>query len=105
MNKEVLAIHSDSLFIAGERLRRSETGAQVWTRPLANGDYAAVLYNANNQTAQTISMTWSDVHWSNDDTVLVRDLWANKDLTTTTNGITYEIPHHDILFLRLSKQN
>jgi hypothetical protein len=104
MNKEVLAIHSDPLFISGERIRKDSQGEQVWTRPLSNGDYAAVLYNSNNKTSTHISMTWSDVGWSNTDSVLVHDLWLQRDLGTFTNGISYEIPINDVLFVRLSKK-
>jgi hypothetical protein len=105
MNKEVLAIHKDPLFVAGERLRKNSDGGQVWTRPLSNGDYAAVLYNSNNETAITINMTWSDIPgWSNTDTVLIHDLWLQKDYATLSNGLTMEVPKHDIFFVRLTKQ-
>jgi alpha-galactosidase len=102
-NKEVLAVHSDSLFIAGERISKGANGEQVWSRPLNNGDMATVLFNANNQTSLTISFAWTDLGWKNDDMVNVRDLWAQADLTKTTNGYTATIAPNDVAMLRLSR--
>jgi alpha-galactosidase len=34
----------------------------------------------------------------------VRDLWAKKDLGTTAQTLTAEVPDHDVLMLRLDKK-
>jgi alpha-galactosidase len=104
MNREVLAIHKDPLFIAGERISNTALGQQVWTRPLENGDIAAVLYNSNNVSVMPIALTWSQLGWSNKDKVLVRDLWANKDLGTYPGGIIHKVNANDVSFVRLSKR-
>jgi len=36
-------------------------------------------------------------------TYQVRDLWAKKDLGTTAETLTAEVPGHDVLMLRLDK--
>ena len=41
MNSEVIAIDQDESATAGDRLRHDPSGAQLWARPLANGDKAA----------------------------------------------------------------
>jgi len=105
MNKEVLDVHWDPMFVAGERVRKDENGGQLWTRPLANGDYAAVLYNSNNKTALTLGMSWSDVGWDNSASVLIHDLWLQKDVGVKANGFEMEIPINDVFFVRLTNQN
>jgi alpha-galactosidase len=45
-NTEVLAIHHDPLYIAGERLYNNSDGSEVWYRPLENGDKAIILFNS-----------------------------------------------------------
>jgi len=102
-NKEVLAVHSDPLFIAGERVSKGANGEQVWTRPLSNGDMTALLFNANNQTSLSISVAWTDLGWQTGDMVNVRDMWAQSDLAKTTTGYTAMIAPNDVAMLRLSK--
>jgi alpha-galactosidase len=100
----VLAIHKDPLFVAGERIFKSAEGAQVWTRPLSGGDFAAVLYNSNNNTALPISLSWTDLGWNNEDSVVVRDLWAKADVGTFQSGFSSEVAIHDALMLRLTRK-
>lgn len=102
-NKEVLNVHGDSLFIAGERISKGVNGEQVWTRPLNNGDMAVVLFNGNNQTSLSVSIAWTDLGWQAEDVVNVRDLWAQNDLTKTATGYTATIAPNDVAMLRLSK--
>jgi len=37
-------------------------------------------------------------------TYKVRDLWTKKDMGTTEETLTAELPGHDVLMLRLDKQ-
>lgn len=104
MNPDVLAVHKDPLFIAGERLKTDVDGRQVWTRPLSNGDISAVLYNAHNSSSWEISVSWSELGWSADSTVAVRDLWQQTDLGIFTSSFAQTIGPNDIAMLRLSKQ-
>lgn len=104
MNKEVLAIHQDSLFVAGERVSKQEDGGQTWFRPLENGDVAVVLYNSNNNTAVDIKFTFDQVGWSSSDSASVRDLWEKQDLGTFVGGYSSSVKINDALLLRLSKQ-
>jgi len=103
MNTEVLAIHKDPLFIAGERLKKGEHGQQVWSRPLSNGDLAVVFYNANNITALPIAVQWEELGWKSYQMVNVRDLWAKQDVKQTRVGYEATIEPNDVQMLRLSK--
>ncbi len=103
-NKDVLAVHSDSLFVAGERIKKDEHGAQVWSRPLSNGDYAVVLYNANNITSLPITVQWTDVEWFASDKVLIKDLWSGEVTGPFKVGHTATIPPNDVAMLRLTRE-
>ena len=43
----MIAIDQDASATAGDRLHADAAGKQLWARPLAGGDVAAVLYNNN----------------------------------------------------------
>ncbi|RYH09524.1 hypothetical protein EON65_40120 [archaeon] len=100
MNKEVLAIHQDTLFTAAERLKRAADGTQVWTRPLANGDQAVVLFNANNDTALSVGFTWEEIGVAADKPMALRDLWNQKDLGTFTQSFSALVGVNDVLMIR-----
>lgn len=104
MNEEVLAIHSDPLFIAGERIASTFIGGQVWSRPLENGDMAIVLYNSANHTATHIQISWEEIGWPKETRVKVRDLWNRIDVGNFKYGYESEIAANDVQMLRLSKQ-
>jgi alpha-galactosidase len=110
MNKEVLQIHEDPLFIAGDRIYNNSDGTQAWHKPLENGDVAIVLYNAdNNQKKQPLDVciTFSDVGFNSNDKLYLRDVWANKNINedeAISESYTAKVGHHDTLFLRVSKE-
>ena len=48
-NKGAIGVNQDSLAVPGERLHVSRTGlGEVWAKPLADGSFAAMLWNRNN---------------------------------------------------------
>lgn len=102
-NVEVLAVHKDPLFIAGERVKKGAHGQQVWSRPLSNGDIAVVLYNANNITALPIVVQWEELGWKNAAMVSVRDLWLQQDVAKARVGYQAIVEPNDVQMLRLSK--
>ena len=59
-NPEVIAIDQDPLGVAGDRIYNI-SGAQLWSKPLSNGDQAVVLYNSNNAGLTNVSVTWDQV--------------------------------------------
>jgi alpha-galactosidase len=103
-NRDVLAVHSDPLFIAGERLRKDDHGGQVWTRPLSNGDFAVVLYNANNITSLPISIQWTELEWNSFDKVLIKDLWSGEVTGPAKVGHTATVAPNDVSMLRLTRE-
>ena len=104
MNEEVLAVHHDPLWVSGERIYNHTSGAQLWSRPLENGDMAVILFNSGSIRAVDVAVTWEEIGWSADDDVSVRCLWGKKDLGMHKRGFVHEaMPVHDHQFLRLSR--
>lgn len=100
MNPEVIAVNQDDRIGAGDRVAGKASGPQIWSRPLANGDTAVVLYNAGKDPVE-IAASWAMVgvpagaH-------RVRDLWAQADLGTFAAGYTATVSPRDVRFLRVS---
>jgi hypothetical protein len=91
------------MFSAGD-LRFNDTKAktQVWSRPLSNGDAAAVLWNWSDWTPEAVSLAWSHLGWPLNSTVKLRDVWERRDLGVFSGGgfISPAIAPHDVLYLR-----
>ena len=100
MNPEVIAVNQDDRIGAGDRVAGKASGPQIWSRPLANGDTAVVLYNAGKDPVE-IAASWAVVgvpagaH-------RVRDLWAQADLGTFAVGYNATVSPRDVRFLRVS---
>lgn len=106
MNDEVLAIHHDPLYISGERIYNHTNGAQLWVRPLANGDKAVILFNSQSFNSVDVSMTWEQIGWSATDNINIRCMWGKKELGIFKGGyVAKDVPVHDHYFFRLSKVN
>lgn len=102
-NPEVIAINQDDLITAGERIwSEAPNGAQIWSRPLANGDTAVLLFNGHDLEPRHIKVTWRMLGMSANASPAVRDLWKRKDLGRMTGGGEFWVLPHDVLFLRLS---
>ncbi|MDZ7261400.1 MAG: glycoside hydrolase family 27 protein, partial [candidate division KSB1 bacterium] len=110
-NKEVIAVDQDSLGIQGFRYR-AEDNVEIWFKPLVKGDWAMCVLNRKH-TPQKLTFDWKkeavgdafsrrEARFAT--TVYrVRDLWKKKDLGTTRQALSAEVPGHDVLMLRLSK--
>jgi len=109
MNPEVIAINQDPLFSAGERIKNENTttGGQVWSRLLQNGDACVILYNSGNHNNVTVSVQFNELQlnldWSTTDSILVRDIWAQKDVGNFVGGYESALDAHSVTMLRLSK--
>ena len=89
---EVIAVDQDPLGRQGRRVAR-DGDAEVWTRPLANGDEAALLFNRGDsprEVAHELSGAWR-----------VRDLWAREDVGVVRGGYGTRVGAHDVALVRL----
>lgn len=105
LNTEVIAVNQDSLAVAGDR-RDKDGLAEVWSKPLANSKWAAILYNNEilpfgDSTNVTLSFDATHLPgWPGSSTANLRDLWAHKDLGTFSGSYTVNLaPHHCVMLL------
>jgi hypothetical protein len=79
----------------------AEPSFQVYAKKLADKSVGVLLLNRA-ETAQDITVTFTDAWWSAPGAV-VRDLWAEKDLGTFSRSYTAKaVPAHGTAALRLT---
>jgi len=98
-NKEVIAIDQDKLGQQGRRISR-EGGAEMWMRPLANGDLAVALFNRTEQMV-TVQASWILLGLSGKHKI--RDLWAHTDLGSFRDYYSAEVAAHGVVMLRIAR--
>jgi alpha-galactosidase len=110
-NKEVIAVDQDSLGVEGFRYY-SFDGLEIWVKPLKNNDLAVCFLNRLPYTqdiyydwkAHKITDSLSNTHIDfNKSNYSLRDLWAKKDIGTTSKIFKQTIGSHQVVMLKLSK--
>lgn len=80
-----------------------EQVTEIWAGPLTNGSQAVLLFNRNSTTIETMTINWTDLGWSPNQTAMVRDLWLRKDLGIfTTNYTSTTIQSHGIQMIKIT---
>lgn len=98
LNREVIAVDQDALGEAGKRVRKSEN-LEVWSRPLAGGNRAVILFNRG-KVPTDVSVKWSELDYPEALHAHVRDVWQAKDLGDLKGGYTaHAIPSHGVVML------
>ncbi len=98
-NKEVIAINQDPLGMQGRRVKRSGE-QEVWSRQLADGSRAVVLFNRGAQEKE-ISVSWTDLGYPPHLSANVRDLWAHKDLGKLSGSFSATAPSHGVVMVTI----
>ena len=99
MNKEAIAVDQDKLGRQGVRVTK-EGDLEVWAKPLADGGYAAGLFNRGDKDAK-VTARFAGIGIPG--THKVRDLWKHEDLGTVTGEYSAEVPSHGVVMVRISK--
>jgi len=99
LNKEVIAVDQDRLGVQGHRVAK-DGDKEVWTKPLAGGAVALLLFNRGDQPA-TIRATAEQLRWPSGARAKVRDLWAHRDLPRWTGSLEAAVKPHSVVMLRL----
>lgn len=100
-NREVIAIDQDSAGIQGRRVSGSRSeNIQVFSRPLANGDTAVVIFN-NDAGGMPSNVTVSFSTLSLKGSYVVRDLYAGADLGRFTDSFHSMVNPHGANIFRL----
>jgi alpha-galactosidase len=97
-NPEVIAIDQDPAGVQGMRIAQQEA-AEIWARPLANGDTAVAILNPSDQpvsvttAATALGLPASPMYH-------VRDVWAHQT-NDTTGSVTATVEPHDVVMDRV----
>jgi alpha-galactosidase len=112
VNKDVIAIDQDTLGIQAWKYA-SKDSVETWFKPLENGDWALCFLNRSSAKAK-IEFDFSTNAVKDDlsgkettfDKIIykARDLWTGKEMGTTKKPLKAELPGHDVLMIRLTKQ-
>ncbi len=96
-NREVIAVDQDKL--GKEAHRVSKNGdLELWTRPLAGGDFAVGLFNRGDSAGE---MTLRPADLGIAKFGKLRDLWAHADVPAKAM-FQAEVPAHGVVMLRVS---
>ena len=96
-NHEVNAVNQD---ILGKQAQRVvlDGSIQIWSRPLSDGSYAVGIFNVG-KTDTKVDFKKYFKEMGIGSLQSVRDLWRQKDLSTT--DVNYFIPTHGVKYLKV----
>merc|ERR1711972_314935 len=73
---------------------------QVYVRQLANGDYAAALFNRQDSITSNITLHWGDMDMPPLQPLVLRDMWKHEDLGTFSSNFTAFVPPRSVIALK-----
>ena len=98
-NKEVIAVDQDSMGVQGMLVQEPAPDLQVWSKPLADGSRAVVLFNRS--ALQTvIAASWRAIGLRG--SARVRDLWTHTDVGVMTDRFSATVPAHGVVMVRVT---
>jgi alpha-galactosidase len=98
-NDEALEINQDSLGRPAGRVALDDV-KEVWARKLADGTMAVGLINAGTETTP-VTAHWKDLGLKGSQPV--RDLWLHKDQGAFKDQVTFDVPAHGAVLLKIGK--
>jgi len=98
-NREVIAVDQDPLGVQGRRVKRNGE-QEVWSKQLADGGRAVVLFNRGAKDAE-VSVSWTDIGYPQHLAANVRDLWAHKDLGKLSGSFAATVPSHGVVMVTI----
>jgi alpha-galactosidase len=97
-NSEVIDIDQDSLGKQGSIVRK--TGDEfILAKPLDDGSVAVGLFNLS-EGPRDIRVSWDDLGVSGK--LKVRDVWRERELGSSSAGLSYTVPPHGVMLVRLA---
>jgi alpha-galactosidase len=99
LNGDVIAVDQDKLGVQGHRVAQDGT-SEVWTKPLADGEVAVLLFNRGEQPA-VIGATRQQLGLPASGRMHVRDLWAHRDVKLRNGAITATVEPHGVAMFRI----
>ena len=112
-NEDAIAVDQDSLGIEGFKYS-SKDSVDVWFKPLEKGDWAMCFLNRSKE-AKKVSFDWKNEKVNDDISgrstqfskiiYNIKDLWSKKNIGTTEKTLNEIVPGHDVLMLRLKRND
>jgi alpha-galactosidase len=100
-NADVIAVDQDPLGKQGTLVATPASNLQVWSKQLSGTNARAVALFNRSGSAASISVTWSQIGLPAG-AATVRDLYAQKDLGTSTDSYTAtSVPSHGVVMLKI----
>ena len=100
-NDEVIAVNQDPLGVHAAAIWEKE-GRVIYVKHLEDGAMAVGLFNKTREPAK-IGFTLKQLGIRG--TQVVRDLWRQKDLTTTDKGFETQVPPHGVVLVKIAPGN
>lgn len=108
LNADMIAVHQDAAGMPGDRRGfTADPGCppgycQIWSRPLANGDVAAVMYNRDT-SPHTITLPFGMVNasWAGK-TANLYDLWQHTAIPNVASSYTSVVAGHGVVAVRMT---
>jgi alpha-galactosidase len=98
-NAEVIAVDQDPLGIQGTPVRR-DRGADVWVKPLGNGDRAVALLNRTTTPARIVAGA-DDLGIAPSQPTRVWNLWTGS-VRQASGSVAAEVPPHGAVLYRVT---
>ena len=99
-NKEVIANNQDPRGIQGRKVR-DDGDREVWTKQLAAGGWAVILFNRGDEDEE-IPVAWNAIGYPPQLTAEVRDLWLKKDLGEYSGNFTDIVPARGVVMVTIT---
>lgn len=96
---EVLAVNQDALGLQGKKQGVTPSGAEIWSKQLADGSLAVASFN---RTEKPLTQDYAWSHPGFAKATQVRDVWLRKDLSAQEN-FAAELPPHGCALVRVSQ--
>ena len=97
-NAEAIAVNQDPRGRQGRKVR-DDGDLEVWSKELADGSRAVVLFNRSGEEAD-ISFSWTEIGYPLSLSLTVRDLWRHEDLGRFEGSWSTRVPSHGVVMLR-----
>jgi len=99
LNRDVIAINQDAAGVQGHRVWK-QGDLEVWSKPLADGGRAVILWNRGTQPA-SITADWGMLGYPRSLKLNARDLWAHKELGQKAGSYAATVGAHDVVMITL----
>ena len=100
-NDEVLDVNQDPLGKQASRIVK-DGGIEIWAKDMEDGSKAVGLFNRGDLFEADITVDWDTLGIKGKH--VVRDLWRQKDLSSSSRKFTAKVPVHGVVLLKITKK-